>query len=185
MGYIGYFLLPLAMVSAYLVSEQVDVQASLLTNPRDVADNTFDHIIAGGGLTGLTVDAKLTENLNIEVLNSGAIASYFAGEVILGAKLPYEALLGKYTEYIKDNFRANWHAVGSCFIIFRELSSIVDATARVYDTQGLCVIDGSIPSTQVSSHVMTILYGMALRIADSILDDYARTHEFLNVNQDA
>lgn len=68
MRHIGYFLLPLATVSAYLVSEQVDVQASLLTNPEEVADKNFDYIIAGGGLTGLNVAAKLTENPNIEVL---------------------------------------------------------------------------------------------------------------------
>jgi choline dehydrogenase-like flavoprotein len=56
----------------------------------------------------------------------------------------------------------------------RELGGVVDATAKVYDTQGLRVIDGSIPPTQVSSHVMTIFYGMALRIVESILEDYAK-----------
>ncbi|KAE8329695.1 hypothetical protein BDV39DRAFT_191017 [Aspergillus sergii] len=96
--------------------------------------------------------------------------------VMPGIKLPYKAILGQYAEYIRDNFRANWHAVGSCSIIYRELGDVVDATAKVYDTQGLRVIDGSIPPTQVSSNVMTIFDGMALRIADLILDDYARTH---------
>ncbi|KAE8139220.1 GMC oxidoreductase-domain-containing protein [Aspergillus pseudotamarii] len=123
-------------------------------------------------LLGQAAASRLARKLQ----NSGAMASYFAGEVIPGAKLPYEATLDQYAEYVKDNFRANWHAVGTCSMMSRELGGVVDATAKVYDTQGLRVIDGSIPPTQVSSHVMTIFYGMALRIADSILDDYARAH---------
>ncbi|KAE8369958.1 GMC oxidoreductase-domain-containing protein [Aspergillus caelatus] len=123
-------------------------------------------------LLGQAAASRLARKLQ----NSGAMASYFAGEVIPGAKLPYEATLDQYAEYVKDNFRANWHAVGTCSMMSRELGGVVDATAKVYDTQGLRVIDGSIPPTQVSSHVMTIYYGMALRIADSILADYARTH---------
>ena len=101
------------------------------------------------------------------------MASYFDGEVIPGSQVPSDASLGQWAEYVKDNFRANWHAVGTCSMMSRELGGVVDAAAKVYDTQGLCVIDGSIPPTQVSSHVMTIFYGMALRIAESILDDYA------------
>ncbi|KAL2812413.1 GMC oxidoreductase-domain-containing protein [Aspergillus granulosus] len=106
--------------------------------------------------------------------NSGAMAEYFDGEVIPGAKLPYEATLEQWAEYVKENFRANWHAVGTCSMMSRELGGVVDATAKVYDTEGLRVIDGSIPPTQVSSHVMTIFYGMALRIAESVLEDYSK-----------
>jgi choline dehydrogenase-like flavoprotein len=121
-------------------------------------------------LLGQAAASRLARKLQ----NSGAMANYFDGEIIPGSELPYEATLEQWAEYVKDNFRANWHAVGTCSMMSRELGGVVDATAKVYDTQGLRVIDGSIPPTQVSSHVMTIFYGMALRIAESILEDYAK-----------
>lgn len=52
---------------------------------------------------------------------------------------------------------------------------VVNPNAKVYGTLGLRVIDGSISPTQVSSHVITIFYGMALKIADAILDDYYKS----------
>lgn len=64
----GHFACLMASASAYPVSEQIDAQASLLTDPKNVADKKFDYTIAGGGLIGLTVAAKLSENLSIEVL---------------------------------------------------------------------------------------------------------------------
>lgn len=54
----------------------------------------------------------------------------------------------------------------------RDQGGVVDQKARVYDVDGLRVVDGSIPPTQVSSHVMTVFYGMAVKIADAILQDY-------------
>ncbi|KAL2831862.1 GMC oxidoreductase-domain-containing protein [Aspergillus pseudoustus] len=121
-------------------------------------------------LLGQAAASKLARRLQ----NSGAMADYFDGELIPGAQLPYEASLEEWAVYVKDNFRANWYAVGTCSMMARELGGVVDASAKVYDTEGIRVIDGSIPPTQVSSHVMTIFYGMALRIANSILEDYAK-----------
>ncbi|OAR01561.1 hypothetical protein LLEC1_04682 [Akanthomyces lecanii] len=121
-------------------------------------------------LLGQAAATRLARRLQ----NSGAMASYFDGEVVPGHKVPNDATLGQWAEYVKDNFRANWHAVGTCSMMARELGGVVDAEAKVYDTRGLRVIDGSIPPTQVSSHVMTIFYGMALRIAESVLEDYAK-----------
>ncbi|KAL5363682.1 GMC oxidoreductase-domain-containing protein [Aspergillus floccosus] len=121
-------------------------------------------------LLGQAAASRLARTLQ----NSGAMANFFDGEIIPGFELPYEATLEDWAEYVKNDFRANWHAVGTCSMMSRELGGVVDATAKVYDTEGLRVIDGSIPPTQVSSHVMTIFYGMALRIAESILEDYER-----------
>lgn len=45
----------------------------------------------------------------------------------------------------------------------------------MYGVKGLRVIDGSIVPTQVSSHVMSIFYGMAEKIAESVLKDWEKT----------
>jgi len=52
---------------------------------------------------------------------------------------------------------------------------VVDNEAKVYGVKGLRVIDGSIVPTQVSSHVMSIFYGMAEKIAESVLKDWEKT----------
>jgi choline dehydrogenase-like flavoprotein len=109
-----------------------------------------------------------------EISNSGEMKKYFAGESVPGNKLAYDASLEQWTDYVKQNFRANWHAVSSCSMMARELGGVVDSAARVYDVENLRVIDGSIPPTQVSSHVMTVFYGMALKLADTILADYSK-----------
>ncbi|KAI9930834.1 hypothetical protein MW887_011592 [Aspergillus wentii] len=109
-----------------------------------------------------------------ELQNSGEMSKYFAGEVLPGDSLAYNATLDQWVEWTKQNFRANWHAVSSCSMMSKELGGVVDSSAKVYGAQNLRVIDGSIPPTQVSSHVMTIFYGMALKIAQSILSDYAK-----------
>jgi choline dehydrogenase-like flavoprotein len=120
-------------------------------------------------LLGQAAASKLARDLSTK----GAMKNYFAGETIPGYKLAKNATLSQWSDYVLQNFRANWHAVGSCSMMSKELGGVVDATAKVYGTQGLRVIDGSIPPTQVSSHVMTIYYGMALKIAEAILVDYA------------
>ena len=37
-------------------------------NPSDAASQTFDYIVVGGGLTGITVAARLAENPSVSVL---------------------------------------------------------------------------------------------------------------------
>ncbi|KAJ5113192.1 glucose oxidase precursor [Penicillium angulare] len=43
-------------------------EGAILTDPHEAIDREYDYIIAGGGLTGLTAAAKLTQNENIKVL---------------------------------------------------------------------------------------------------------------------
>ncbi|KAF9517618.1 GMC oxidoreductase [Hydnum rufescens UP504] len=44
------------------------VLGGVITDPTLVSNHTYDYIIVGGGLTGLTVAGRLTENPNIQVL---------------------------------------------------------------------------------------------------------------------
>jgi choline dehydrogenase-like flavoprotein len=107
-----------------------------------------------------------------EISNTGGMQAYFDGETTPGSKLAYNADLGQWEDYVKQNFRANWHAVSTCSMMTKELGGVVDSEARVYDVEGLRVVDGSIVPTQVSSHVMTVFYAMALKISDAILADF-------------
>lgn len=98
--------------------------------------------------------------------------TYFDGETTPGSNLAYNADLDQWVDYVKQNFRANWHAVSTCSMMKKELGGVVDSEARVYDVEGLRVVDGSIAPTQVSSHVMTVFYAMALKISDAVLADF-------------
>lgn len=108
-----------------------------------------------------------------ELSSRGAMAQYFASETVPGYdRLPADASLQDWAKYVKDRFRANYHAVSTCSMMPKEMGGVVDSTARVYGVERLRVVDGSIPPTQVSSHVMTVFYGMAVKIAEAILQDH-------------
>ncbi|OQD78505.1 hypothetical protein PENDEC_c001G05270 [Penicillium decumbens] len=120
-------------------------------------------------LLGQAAASKLARNLS----STGVMKEYFNGETIPGQHLDQDATLDQWAVYIQQNFRPNWHAIGTCSMMTRELGGVVDADAKVYGVQSLRVVDGSIPPTQVSAHVMTVFYGMALKIAEAILADYS------------
>lgn len=119
-------------------------------------------------LLGQAYATKLARDLS----SSGEMKQYFAGETVPGDNLAADASADQWVTYIKDNFRPNYHAVGTCSMMPREMGGVVDSEAKVYGIQGLRVIDGSIPPTQVSAHVMGAFYGMALIIAESVLVDH-------------
>ncbi|KAJ5511058.1 hypothetical protein LT330_006245 [Penicillium expansum] len=110
-----------------------------------------------------------------EISNTGEMTQYFNGEAIPGNNLAYNATLDDWVDHVKQNFRANYHGVGTCSMMSKELGGVVDAAARVYGVESLRVIDGSIPPTQLSSHVMTVFYGMAQKVSEAILADYNAT----------
>ena len=119
-------------------------------------------------LLGQAAGSKLAR----EISNTGNMQTYFDGETTPGYNLAYDANLDQWVDYVKQNFRANWHAVGTCSMMAKELGGVVDSAARVYGVEGLRVVDGSIPPTQVSSHVMTVFYAMALKISEAVLETY-------------
>ncbi|KAB8235290.1 hypothetical protein ETB97_004613 [Aspergillus alliaceus] len=97
----------------------------------------------------------------------------FAGkEVVPGDLLKMDATLEDWKHYVKQNFRANYHPVGTCSMMAKELGGVVDQNARVYGVDRLRVVDSSIPPTQLSSHVMSVFYGMSVKIAEAVIDAY-------------
>ncbi|CAG7947347.1 unnamed protein product [Penicillium nalgiovense] len=121
-------------------------------------------------LYGQAAASKLARNLT----RSAEMGQFFGGETLPGKLLRDDATLEEWALYVKQNFRPNYHGVGTCSMMKKELGGVVDETAKVYGVQNLRVVDGSIPPTQVSSHVMTLFYAMASKIGDQILESYEK-----------
>ena len=120
-------------------------------------------------LLGQAAATQLARNLS----GTGSMSQYWEKGLEPGYdKVPEDADIFAWRDYVMGKYRANYHAVGTASMMSRELGGVVNSEAKVYGTEGLRVIDGSIVPTQVSSHVMSIFYGMAEKIAKSILDDY-------------
>lgn len=80
--------------------------------------------------------------------------------------------LDAWVGWSKDHYRSNWHAIGTVPMMSRDLGGCVDARHRVYGVEGLRVVDGSNLPFQVSSHLMSVLYGIAERAAEVIAEDH-------------
>ena len=57
------------------------------------------------------------------------------------------------------------HPIGTAAMMSRDLGGVVDSRNRVYGVNGLRVVDGSILPFQVSSHLMSVLYGLVSPIS--------------------
>ena len=121
-------------------------------------------------LLGEAAATRLTRDLTTK----HPMAQYIAGESRPGYDtVPQNASLHQWVRHVQSQFRPNYHAVGTCSMMARELGGVVDSTARVYGVSGLRVVDGSVAPTQLSAHVMTVFYAMAEKIAEAVLSDYS------------
>lgn len=146
---------------------------------RDI-DNDPRYFANELDLLGQAAATQLARNLS----SAGKMSQYWVEELDPGYdNVPEDADICAWTNYVKGHYRANYHAVGTASMMSRELGGVVDNEAKVYDVQGLRVIDGSIVPTQVSSHVMTVFYGMAEKIAESVRNDWEEKHSKSSVSQ--
>ncbi|CEG75541.1 hypothetical protein RMATCC62417_10566 [Rhizopus microsporus] len=80
---------------------------------------------------------------------------------------------GKSDEELKKwlihNVRSDWHPVGTCSMLPRQLNGVVDSELRVYGTSHLRVVDASIIPLHISTHIMQTVYGIAEKAADLIM----------------
>ncbi|TFL03641.1 hypothetical protein BDV98DRAFT_603041 [Pterulicium gracile] len=73
-----------------------------------------------------------------------------------------------WTTWIRANFGAVSHPVGTAAMMRRSLGGVVNAQLKVYDTTNLRVADASIMPMQISAHLSSTLYGVAEKAADLI-----------------
>lgn len=75
--------------------------------------------------------------------------------------------------YVRDAMMTIWHYAGSCAMLPLEDGGVVDPRLRVWGTSNLRVVDASVAPVLVASHTQTMVYGIAERAAEIIIEDYA------------
>ncbi|KAI0405350.1 GMC oxidoreductase [Xylaria palmicola] len=83
--------------------------------------------------------------------------------------VPQNATSEQWAGYIGDTVMPNHHAIGTASMMSRELGGVVDGKLKVYGTQNVRVVDGSILPLQFSGHLTPTLYAVAERAAEIII----------------
>ncbi|PSN64811.1 alcohol oxidase [Corynespora cassiicola Philippines] len=78
--------------------------------------------------------------------------------------------LDKAKEFVKLASTTNWHSVGTCAMAPREMGGVVDENLRVYEVQGLRVVDASIFPLVPQSNTQSLVYVIAERASELILE---------------
>ncbi|KAG2201718.1 hypothetical protein INT46_003110 [Mucor plumbeus] len=79
--------------------------------------------------------------------------------------------------WLTNNVRSDWHPVGTCAMLPKELGGVVSPALMVYGTSNLRVVDASIMPLEVSSHLMQPTYGIAEKAADIIKNVYKNEYK--------
>ncbi|KLT38640.1 alcohol oxidase, partial [Cutaneotrichosporon oleaginosum] len=155
LGWDSWFLLPFGRGSVRITN--ADAYGSFSIDPRYFA-NEFDTLASGA-------TARFTRLAS----NSGPLVDHVTGERDPGSATSND--LDDWAAWVKTHYRSNWHPIGTAAMMSKELGGCVDARHRVYGVGGLRVVDGSNLPFQLSSHLMTVLYGLAERAAELIAAD--------------
>ncbi|KAK7936610.1 Glucose oxidase [Apiospora aurea] len=71
-------------------------------------------------------------------------------------------------DWLKQNYRSNFHPVGTAAMMPREVGGVVDSQLKVYGTANVRVVDASILPFQVCGHLVSTLYAVSERASDLI-----------------
>ena len=165
--YFDYLWILLPFTRGYIHIQNADPYLRDVDNDPQYFANELD-------LLGQAAATQLARNL-CNLGSRSLCYQYWEKELESGYdKVPEDADTFAWRNYVMGKYRANYHAVGTAYMMSMELGGVVDNEAKVYSTEALRVIEGSIVPTQVSSHVMSIFYGMAEKISQSVLDDYKK-----------
>lgn len=80
----------------------------------------------------------------------------------------------EWEQWARSNTLSIYHPLGSCAMLPRNESGVVDATLLVYGTSNLRIVDASVIPIQPSAHIQTMVYGIAEQAAEIIIFKYSQ-----------
>ncbi|KAI3337007.1 GMC oxidoreductase [Xylariaceae sp. AK1471] len=109
--------------------------------------------------------------LSQKLWHTAPVSNFITGSVLpTDDVLPLNATDEQWTSYISDSLTPNHHPIGTASMMARELGGVVDPTLKVYGTDNVRVVDGSVLPLQFSGHLTATLYAVAERAAEIIIN---------------
>ncbi|ORX37098.1 hypothetical protein BD324DRAFT_624787 [Kockovaella imperatae] len=160
LGYDSWYLLPFGRGSIKINTNQ-PYDNNFSIDPRYLSTNA-DRIAQGA-----------TVRFTRKVSGTSPLSSSVQSESTPGTStVPQNSNLDAWATWAQNHYRSNWHPIGTAAMMSQNLGGVVDSSHKVYGVSGLRVIDGSVLPFQVSSHLMSVIYGLAERAADLIKKDH-------------
>ncbi|OLN92030.1 Glucose oxidase 2 [Colletotrichum chlorophyti] len=120
------------------------------------------------------MDWDMTEQIGTakfirQLYKTAPLSEYFANETKPGLNvIPEDASDDVWSKWVIENYRSNFHPVGTTAMMSRELGGVVDANLKVYGTTNVRVVDAGILPFQVCGHLVSTLYAIAEKASDII-----------------
>ena len=160
LGYDSWYLLPFGRGSIKITNNQPYSNAYSI-DPRYFSNNMD------------SLSQAATIRFTRQVSGTSPLSSSVKSEAQPGVNtVPQNADLNAWAKWAQGNYRSNWHPIGTAAMMNRSLGGVVDSNHKVYGVNGLRVVDGSVLPFQVSSHLMSVIYGLSERAADLIKKDH-------------
>lgn len=99
------------------------------------------------------------------LFQTSPLNSLLANETAPGAAVDSDA---DFSAWILDNYRSNFHPVGTTAMMPKDVGGVVDPSLKVYGTKNVRVVDAGILPFQVCGHLVSTLYAVAEKAADII-----------------
>lgn len=103
------------------------------------------------------------------------LKSFLGNETVPGTNVQSD---DQWDQFIQGRVGTEYHPSGTAAMLPKSKGGVVDKTMRVYGTSNLRVIDASVVPYVVSSHFMSLVYGLAEIGAEIVLDAY--NHDMQN-----
>ncbi|KAL2062521.1 hypothetical protein VTL71DRAFT_6787 [Oculimacula yallundae] len=141
------------------------------------------HIKSADPATYPDIDPKyLSHPFDLEVLSGIALHMQTVAQtpplsnLLKGNGTVYQPGYHKLTQknvgtWIKQNLQSEYHPAGTCSMLPRKKGGVVDERFRVFGVKGLRVVDASVFPIMPRANLQTLVYAVAERAAEFILDD--------------
>lgn len=138
--------------------------------------SSWDHPVINPNYFSGPLDLKLQTLIAMQsrqVYSTPPLSDLVEKEITPGFDVvPEGAGYKEWEKWVKDSFTSVWHPVATLSCMKEELGGVVDERLRVYGVKGVRVVDASVLPVQLSAHLSSSLYGIALKAAQMIKEDY-------------